>query len=443
MEDIYYSDYFSVEFDKDSECALLVWKKYEAVDNFRTPLMKACDMIRKHQSDVLIIDRTINPNVADKDKKWVSTVFVSALKKSGCKKIIIVGEKKDFDLSSYPYDVLKKKFDSEFAESSDLALASLTPENKMSVKEALDYMGLPHDATPYVIDEKFWQMSKNIRAAGGDDYEAKLDELSEVYDIASGRKISRDKALAARNRKKKYFGKTADEWKTHFSYSWFKYLLILLGVFMAGSLIYNMFIKPRIDCGIVSVGHFACDGKYYEQLLLEEMGFKNAYVNTADVVVPNDEGQMSAAYAEQSADSMLVSKPNILITDSKTTPYYFSACADMTNTYEMLRENLVENKFDKLVPVYLSEREFYYMIMTYEYETGYGEAFTSADLAQYNPEQIMIGIMVEDPEYMGAMGYDCYWLEDDEIRLVFSVYTESINAADSDKILLKIFNDTL
>lgn len=441
MEEIFESDYFTVEFDKASECSVLTWKKYDAVDNFRTPLMKAADIVRRHHGDVLIVDRTINPDVSEKDRKWVSKIFVSALKQSGCKKVIVVA-KDNVKLTEYPFDVISRKFDLEIVASREEAIKIVAPEAKMSVKEALAFMGLPSDANTYAIDEKFWQMSKNIRHEGGDDCDAKLDELSEVYDIASGRRGSRDRALAARNRKKQFFGKTAGEWKTHFSYAWPKYVAIIVIILVAGNLIYNMFIKPKVDSGIVSIGHFSYTGEYYEKLLMEDMGYKNAYVNTADVVVPNDEGMASGAYAEQSADSMLIAQPNLLITDSLTTPYYFSACVDMTETYEFLKANLTESKFSKLEPMYLSEREYYYMVMKNDEATGFVDPSLAENIAIYNPNPIMIGIKVEDPEYMEAMGYDCYW-QNKSVRLVFTIYSESRSYEESQQVLLRLLRDTL
>lgn len=442
MEEIFDSDFFTVEFDKVAECAILTWKKYEAVDSFRTPLMKAADMVRRHNGDVLIIDRTINPQVADKDKQWVGKIFLTALKQSGCHKIIVVAPESEYKLNEYPYDVASKKFDLERADSREAAIKILIPEAKMTVAEALAYMDLPADANDYAIDDRFWQMSKKIRAAGGDDYEAKLDELSEVYDIASGRKGARDKALAARNRKKQYFGKTGDEWRTYFSYTWYKYALILLGIILGGNLIYNIFFKPRVDCGVVSIGHFICTSEYYETLLMEEMGYKNAYVNTVDLVVPNAEGQQSGTYAEQSADTMLISEPNIIVTDTVTTPYYFHCFIDMSDTYEFLDSELPDWAMDKLVPVYYSEREYYYRLIEQERDSGINNSMYDTTLGAYDPTPIMVGIMVDDPEYLEAMGYECYW-RDDDVRLVFSLFNENDDYQGSQQILLTILKQTL
>lgn len=441
MEEIFDSKYFTVEFDKESESAVLTWKEYDEVDNFRTPLMKAADIVRRHKGEVLIIDRTFTPNVSDKDQLWVKKIFVKALKQSGCQTVIVVSAE-DYDLNKYPFDIVSKKFELKIVKSRKEAINLVAPEASMTVEQALEYMGLPKDANSYAIDEKFWQMSKNIRSKGGDDYEAKLDELSEIYDIASGRKGSRDKALAARNRKKKYFGKTSDEWRTHMSYSWLKYLAIILVVVVLGNLVYHMFIKPKIDCGIVSIGHFSSEDEYYEDLLLKKMGFKNAYVNSCDVVVPNDEGASAAAYSEQSADAMLTSEPNLMITDTKTTIYYFTCCKDMTDTYNMLKDVLPEASFNKLKPVYASEREYYYLIQKQEIEAGLYEQSDAESLAAYSSDPIMIGIEVDDPDYMSAMGYTSFW-KDDSVRLVFSIYFESRSVQDSQNILTRIFKETL
>ena len=91
---------------------------------------------------------------------------------------------------------------------------------KMTKEEALEYLGLPSDANDFYIDEKFWKLSKQYRGKNDKESEDKLSELSAVYNIACGRRDEALRKADERAKASKFLGKTKDEWKNYFAYSW-------------------------------------------------------------------------------------------------------------------------------------------------------------------------------------------------------------------------------
>lgn len=307
----------------------------------------------------------------------------------------------------------------------------------MTIAQAKAYMGLDEDANDFAIDEKFYQLSKVIRASKAEDSEAKLDDLSEVYDIATGRRDARLKAAQIREKKKKFLGKTSDEWLNFFSYNWFKIIIIAVIIAVCGDLVYNIFIKPRPDCTIISVGHFEYEGDLLD-IILPEAGYENPYLNCVDVVVPNDEGDSGTAYSEQTASTLFVSEPNVIISDTHTVKYYFSEFCDISGIYSDLRTLLPEEQFNKLRPVFCSELEYMSLIYGYELdENMYEYTNDGFNPSEYNPDPIMIGITVEDDTFLNRLGYISGW--DDGDYLVFGVYGSNKEPTKAEKILLSIF----
>lgn len=306
----------------------------------------------------------------------------------------------------------------------------------MTVAQAKAYMGLDEDANDFAIDEKFWQMSKVIRRSKDEDAQEKLDDLSTVYDIATGRRDDRRKAAQIRDKKKKFFGKTGDEWLTFFSYSWFKILIIAVVIIVVFNLLYTIFIKPRPDVNVISVGHFAYEGDFYETFM-PELGYKNPYHNAVDIVVPNDEGDRGNAYSEQAAATIFVSEPDLIVTDTHTVKYYFSEFSDISTIYADLREMLTTEQFDCLVPIFCSELEFEQLIYGYEEEElMYEYTEEGFDPSEYDNTPIMIGIEITDDEFMTKLGYTTGWDAGD--NLVFSMYGSANDPTKTESIILSL-----
>ncbi len=307
----------------------------------------------------------------------------------------------------------------------------------MTKEEALEYMGLSSDANDFAIDEKFWQLSKKYRGQNTPESEQALNDLSAVYNIACGR---RDEAKAKdeqRQAEKKYFGKTSDEWKNHFSYSWFKYLVILIVVLVAGSIIYNVLFKGRYDCSVVSFGHFTVDSEVLEDRFRTEK-LKNPYSASVDIVVPNEQGQTENIYSNQTLAAVLSMYPDVLITDSMTYKYYFSDFADMSMVYDNIKIALPKSVIDHLEPVYLSEREGFLYSREYLLRQGYIDENTSVD--EYSTEQIMIGLKITDAGVIQSLGIENLW-PDSPAEIIIGIYSGTNDYSNTELMLIRLLQN--
>ena len=137
-------------------------------------------------------------------------------------------------------------------------------------------------------------------------------------------------SVADYQKEKKFFGKTGDEWRTYFSYTWYKYLIGLILIILAGNILHAVITNKGYDSGVVSIGHFETTTDYVENFMTTRLGYENPLVSTVDMVVPNDQGQSQQAYADQTASTLLLSGPNVLVFDEVTMPYYFGSLQDVT-----------------------------------------------------------------------------------------------------------------
>ena len=174
------------------------------------------------------------------------------------------------------------------------------------------------------------------------------------------------------------------------------------------------------------------------------LGYENPLVSTVDMVVPNDQGQSQQAYADQTASTLLLSGPNVLVFDEVTLPYYYSNLQDLSSLYSYLRDNLTQAQFSKLRPIYLSERQAQQLLI--DYEINYGAegigGIDDLDMSVYDDNPIMIGIAVEDEDAITALGYQNLWPEY-ETTLVFSIYTQTMNYSDSELIIMELLSSVL
>ena len=446
MEEIYDSDFYNIRYDKTTNATVLNWKKYGKCDSYRTPLMNCSEIIRKHSGSDLVVGRTCLEGVTENDRKWVNKILFPALLKAGCKRVFFVT---DDEGDIFPYKDASEKFTVVRVKSEEEALSAISKEEggnaspeilAMSKAEAIEYLGLPPDANKFAIDEKFWQLSKNMRLKNDPETEQRLNDLSAAYDIAIGARDERVMKSLQREQAKKYFGKTSDEWRTYFSYTWYKYLIAVVGVLILANVLYYVLIKPRTDSGIVSIGHFIQEGNYYEELLQGEMGYKNPYVNCVDLVVPNDQGQVnSSPYQEQAATTMFYSSPNVLVCDENTAPYYFDQYVDLTDLYGTLRNTLPAESFAKITPFYFSELEYYEMINDYNRKMNMEENVIE-DLSECSTDPVMIGLMVTDKQFYGKLGYENLW-PSSEPSLVFGIYNQTADIEASEMMIINIFKD--
>lgn len=277
----------------------------------------------------------------------------------------------------------------------------------MTREEAMEYLGLPKDADRETLDKKFWQLSKNYRTMRGDDAEQKLADLSAAYDIATGERDEREKAAEARMHEKKFFGKTKAEWKNYVSYTWKYYVGAVIVIAVTAFLIWNFF-KPKEDCGIVSIGNFEHSEEYYDGVL-KKMGFKMPSLVTYCYVPMNDEGQEEDRHNNQAAVTFLYSGVNVIVTDSAAMPYFFEYFTDCTKLYSTLKEVLPAEKFAKIKPVYMSEREYKKLVDEYRRTKGFDYSKEPTDLSSFSDAKIMTGLLIEDEEMIKKLGYRNYW----------------------------------
>lgn len=420
MEEIFEAQHYVVHYEKEANAAVLVWKEYSEVDDFRTPLMKCVDMIRKHESSDFIIDRTKIDQITEKDKVWVSRIFLNALARSGCRRILFVAEDDDMTVpTGYPFNLLSGKYRIKMVPDVQSAVDLIKFEKtggvseniiNMSKEEALNYLELPSDASWEEIDTKFWQLSKAYRKLPQEEGEDKINELSKVYDIATGKRDREEAEAKERAGKKKFFGKTFDEWKNYAYYTWYKYLIAIVVIVVLGNLAYTIFLKPDNDLRVISVGHFVHEGSYLEDLSAV-VGYKYPYMLEVNVAIPNDEGQQGDQYSEQAAAAALMSNPNIIVTDGRTYPYYFGNMIDISDYYYELENELPPEIYAQITPVYCSEQEFQ------DLAGGFSDRDT--DTEEYSDEVIMVGLLISDSDFISRMGYTCLW-PNDEPTLVFS-----------------------
>ena len=74
------------------------------------------------------------------------------------------------------------------------------------------------------------------------------------------------------------------------------------------------------------------------------------------------------------------------MTDSSASPYFFEYLSDCTSLYETLKKTLPKEKFDKLTPVYMSEREYKKLITEFRRSKGYDLSDTPVDYSDYSDE---------------------------------------------------------
>ena len=457
MEAIFDSEAFNLRFDGDSTLLLSI-KAYGNRDDFRTPLMHAVELIKKHKCRNLIIEDACAPSdlykqISEADIKWLKNIVVPKLAATSCEHIFFVVDEESAGTGcdDMPFSLFASKFRTDKVVSEKFALMMIANGcgeevdpgiRSMTVKQALEYMDLPENANDFAIDERFWVLSKQLRGDNSPEGKRKMAELSEAYDIASGRRDERVAKEQQREAERKFLGKTGDEWRTYLSYTWYKYLIAIVLIVLAGNLIYTVFMRPGYDSGYLSIGHFEYETDYVERFLTSRLGFKNPMVSIVDIVVPNDQGQSQKAYADQTASTLLLSCPNVLVFDEATMPYYYSELADVSSVYQYLRENLTPDQFSMLVPVYMSERDAAQVLIDYDREYGAEPDIEQVDLSDYDDTSVMVGILLKDEAAVTALGYHNLW-PDYEPSLVFSVYTQTMDYVDSETIIMQLLRSVL
>ena len=456
MDNLYDSEAFTLKYDEETRSCIFSLKSYGDRDGFRTPMMHAVEIIRKYKCSNLIItdDLTtsdLHMKINEVDLKWVKRIIIPKLAESSCENIYyVVGKDTEESADDALCGLFSGKFKTFKAVSEEAALTAIKSQggdevssevSNMTKAEALEYMGLPLNANDFAIDEKFWVLSKNLRSDSSPEGRKKLNTLSAVYDIATGRRDERVMKEEQREQEKKFLGKTGDEWRTYFSYTWYKYVIGIILIFLAGNLIHTIVTRPGYDSGIISIGHFSNESDYMERFLTTRLGFENPMIGVVDMVVPNDQDQSPSAYADQSAATLILSCPNVIVYDEATMPYYFSNLSDLSSLYSLLRDNLTAEQLQKIEPVFMSEREARHILDDYERQFG-AELAVDDNLQMYDDTSVLVGLKITDPDAIRSLGYENLWPEYDA-SLVFTIYSQSMDFSDSEFIIMELLKSVL
>ena len=439
MNEVFDSEQFTVEYKKDDNIVLVVLKGKATRDNYRTPMMHAADMVLRHSCKVMTVDFKANPELSEKDLNWSKKVLFANLKKSGLETLALIDDN-DLEIVQAirvfcgnrfktivckTYEEVKLRTDPSASEA-DSKYASMTRE------QALEYMGLSKDADIKEIDDRFWQMSKKYR--GKDDAESKAmeDEISAVYDIASGRRDIRSKEEEQRQNEPMYFGRYKSDWKTIIHYNWKNWLLgAVVGISILVILIGYLF-NSKYECSVLVFGHMYLDNTYMREAL-EEQGLKNPYVGLADVVVPNDENIPLDQMGNEAFNAQFYTNPDVLISDRIAYKYYFNVFKDLGPLYDQIMAGLSDEAKAGVKPIYMSERESvrYKNDMYLEYGLGDEDI---RNPAEFPDDPVLIGFEITDQDVVTNYGVEAKWMS----RQTTLMVGQCINSTDDERTVKMI-----
>ena len=450
MNEVFDSEHINVEYKKDDNIVLVVLKGTVERDDFRTPMMHAADMVMRHSCKVMAVDIHDEIELSENDAVWSKKVLLSNLKKSGLETLILIDScdtpivKKCGNFcsdrfrtiicSSYEEGKAKLEDPSDTGDSKDdedSVTASMTRE------EALAYMGLNADADIKEIDDRFWQMSKKYRGKEDPESRKKDDEISAIYDIASGRRDRRIQDELMYDSGPKYFGWSKKQWGDIIRYNWKTWLFAAVIVVSAIIVITAFVTNTKSDCSVIVFGHLNFDNTFIYQTL-EAQGITRPYVSSADLVVPNDEDIARVEYGSEIFNAQFYTDPDVLISDDRSYFYYFSVFKDLSPLYDRILEGLTEEAKAGIKPIYMSQRE------SVEYQNAFYEANNVIDAEINDPalfpdDKILIGIEITDPAIAGKLGVESLW-KSRETALVLGQCTNSKKDDQTVLVIVSIIN---
>ena len=444
MNEVFDSEQFSVEYKKDDNIVLVVLKGKAIRDNYRTPMMHAADMVLRHSCKVMAVDFKANPELSEKDLYWSKKVLFANLKKSGLETLALIDDQdlqivqgirvfcgnKFRTIVCKSYEEVKERTDASKSET-DNRFASMTRE------QALEYMGLGRDADIKEIDDRFWQMSKKYRGKEDAESKAMEDEISAVYDIASGRRDVRAKEEQMRENEPKYFGRYKSDWQTIIHYNWKNWLLgAVVGISIIVIFV-GYFLNSNNDCSVLVFGHMYLDNTYMREAL-EEKGLKNPYVGLADVVVPNEEKIPLDEMGNESFNAQFYTNPDVLISDNRAYLYYFNVFKDIGPLYDQIMAGLSDEAKAGVKPIYMSEQESvrYKNDMLLEYGLGDEDI---KNPQEFSDKPVLIGFEITNQDVVTNFGVEAKW-KSRQTTLMLGQCVNSTNDEMTVKIMTAIIN---
>lgn len=410
MENSFVSDKWTLEYIAKDNTVCLKWKDKTSGDDLRTALMHAVEMVADKADSILVMEIKGILDADLKDRNWIRKVLINNLKNTGCKRVIFIVDENETDTvnSIYPYNLFVGPFRTDKIRSYDDLYTVVERKTAadpaiydMTKEEALGFFGLAPDASREELDEKYWMLTKNYRLEG-EEGEKKIANATAAFDIASGIRDEKRRNAEIRAKQKKFMGKTAGEWKVYFTYTWMWYVVGLIAILIAGSLIHNL-IFNQIDCNIAVVGHFSLNQDYITGIY-NKNGVKDPYISYSNYIGPNEANVNLDPNVMQAASLFMGVADNVIISDEETAVHFFDAYADISEMYNYLKQTYPQEFMDKFTPVYCSERDSHKAqndYMDYLSMSEYKE-----DLSQFKDEKIMIGLRTEDPEILEKFGYN-------------------------------------
>lgn len=95
IEEIYLSDACDVCYLADRNVVLVHWKKYCELEQYRTPLKHALQVIRNHSGCNYVADTRDGFEDNPLDTKWVAEYFMPKAKEYGCSIIYFIIDKEN------------------------------------------------------------------------------------------------------------------------------------------------------------------------------------------------------------------------------------------------------------------------------------------------------------------------------------------------------------
>lgn len=92
-KEVYLSDSCDVYYLSDKNVVLVHWKKYCELDEYRTPLEQALQVIREHSNCNYVADTRDGFEDNPLDTKWVAEYFMPQAKEYGCGIIYFIIDK--------------------------------------------------------------------------------------------------------------------------------------------------------------------------------------------------------------------------------------------------------------------------------------------------------------------------------------------------------------
>jgi len=440
MSEVFDSEYIKVEYRKDENIVLVVLKGQVKRDDFRTPMMHAADMVMRYSCKSMTVDFRADPGISENDIIWSKKVLLANLKKSGLENLVLI-DSEGLEIVKKAAAFCEGRFNTVIRDNTDKASENPSAQKtesaedkfaSMTREQALEYMGLDADADIKVIDDRFWQMSKHYR--GKDDPESVRmeDEISAVYDIASGRRDRRLKEEQQRVSEPMYFGRYKSDWKNIIHYNWKNFLLGAVVVISAILVIIGLVNNTRSDCSVIVFGHMLLDDTYMRESL-EAQGIKRPYIGMADIVVPNDQNIPPQEYGNETFNAMFYTNPDVLISDKESYGYYFSTFKDIGPLKDRIWDGLTEEAKTGVVPVYMTEQEAVEYTNRLYLEYGMGDE-EIRDPSEFSDEPVLIGFQIPDEDTCLNLGIEAKWMT----RKTSLVFGQCINSKNDDQAVLVI-----